>query len=175
MKRLLMFLLPVLCISRQSYAQAPTNALPANGSPKTENCGLYAAAFVLEWFDVPVDTLQLESELDVGTHWARATSLSLLKRKLEIKNLSVSAYKEANLDEVLADLDGKHVCLIHVTSTNTAKEGHFYLLIDSNGNKVLLVDAGKNFEWIPVDEFKRRFATIFSGYYLSISPPSASR
>jgi len=108
----------------------------ADGNLKTENCGLYAAVFVLDWFGVPVDTSQLEHELEVGSHWERPTALLLLKQTFETRKLSIGAYKDATLDDVLAAVDNQRVCLIHVKSTHDVKEGHFYLLVAASNDRV---------------------------------------
>jgi hypothetical protein len=169
-------LLAVAVLPGVLRAQTDSNALVALGEAKAYNCGLNTAAFLLPWFDLPVDLAQLAAELDVGPRWEQATSLLLLKKTFEVRGLKVAAYKDATLDEAVAELGGHRVCLLHVSRGDDPRQGHFYLLVAAENGRVLLVDAGKNDEWIPAAELKVRFAKSFTGYYLAISPlTSAAR
>ncbi len=136
-----------------------------------DNCGLNACAFVARWFDRFVDPYGMQGELEIGDHCERPASLLAVKRSLEGRGLKVSAYKEARLEELLAEVDGKHVCLFHINVEDSAA-GHFYVLVAATRSHVLLVDAAKRFAWVPVDKFKAEFGDSFSGFYLSVSRPS---
>src|SRR5580704_11782476 len=174
MRKTVILALVCVTIGVGLYAQADSDILPELYDVKVDNCGLNAALFLLYWFDLPVGISQLQSELRVGPHWELPTSMLLLKKEFEVKGLTVNAYKDATLDEVLASVDDKHVCLLHVNIENS-KEGHFYLVTAVQSRGVLLVDAMKSHDWIQVDDFKNQFAKSFSGYYLSVSRSPSPR
>ncbi len=159
----------LLLLPATLYAQVDSLALREFGDLRLDNCGVNAAVFLLHWFDLSVDLPRLQDELEVGSHWEQATSMLLLKKSLEANGLSVSAYKNATLDETLVGLDETHVCLLHVNRGGDLKKGHFYLVPAVANGSVLLVDPARDYEWVTVDEYKRQFAEMYSGYYLSVS------
>jgi hypothetical protein len=125
MNRAFLPLLAVAVLPGVLRAQTDSNALVGLGEAKAYNCGLNTAAFLLRWFDLPVDLAQLAAELDVGPRWEQATSLLLLKKTFEVRGLKVAAYKDATLDEALAELDSKRVCILHVSRVERTFTGYY--------------------------------------------------
>ncbi len=173
MSKAVIAFLALACLPGLVRGETSSNAMAELSDTKAENCGLYTAAFLLQWFDISVDLAQLAAELGVGERWERATSLLLLKKTFELHGLKVVAYKEATMEEALAELDGNRVCLLHVSRGNDPRQGHFYLPVAAENGRVLLVDAGQSDEWISTAELKQRLAASFSGYYLAASKSAA--
>ena len=169
MRRMVVAALAFISLPVILYAQADSLVLQEFSDLKIDNCGLKAAVFLLDWFDIPIDLSDLQNELQVGLNWERPASMLSLKESLEAEGLRVSAYKDATLDEMLTGLDGKHVCLLHVVTVEGPKAGHFYLVTAAAKGRVLVVDSARHYEWVQTAEFKSRFAQSFSGFYLSVS------
>jgi len=68
-------------------------------------------------------------------------------------------------------VDGKQICVLHVQRRDSPA-GHFYLLVARRSTEVLLVDVGSRHDWVPIEEFKGRFAKSFTGYCLFVSRPA---
>jgi len=169
MRRTVVAALAFISLPAILYAQADSLVLQEFSDLKIDNCGLNAAVFLLDWFDVPIDLSDLQNELQVGLNWERSTSMLSLKESLEANGLRVSAYKEATLDDTLTGLDGKHVCLLHVGTGEDPKAGHFYVVPAAANGSVLVVDVARHYEWVQTAEFRSQFAKSFSGFYLSVS------
>lgn len=136
-----------------------------------DNCGLNACTFVAHWFDCFVDAYGMLGDLEIGAHCEQPASLLSLKKYFEARGLKVSAYKQASFEEMLTGLDGKQVCIFHV-NIEDSWAGHFYVIVAATKTHVLLVDAAKEFGWVPINKFKETFAESFSGFYLCISRPA---
>jgi hypothetical protein len=140
------------------------------GKAKIDNCGANVTLFLLSWFNVPIEFTHLEGGLEVGSHWEQATSLEKIKNVLVEGGLRVDAFKEARLDELPPKVHAEQLCLMHV-QRGSPPAGHFYLLVATNATAVLVVDAGHGEKWLPIQEFKQRFDTQFTGYCLFVSRP----
>lgn len=139
---------------------------------KLSNCGMKVAMFVLDWYKASVEVERLENDLDVGHHWARPASLEQMKRIFESSGLTVNAFQDASIEDIVARIAENQVCLLHLQHSDT-KEGHFLLFLARRRSEVFVVDAGNYQDWVTIDELRDKLPTAFSGYCLFISKSSS--
>jgi len=143
--------------------------------PRVQNCGLNTALFVTRYLERDTSTREIESALDCGDDWQRPVSMLALRRFLASMNLTVMSYKQAHLSEVVANLDGHNVAIIHVAaSIDSSSAGHYLIITARNSSGMLfVVDAGTSARWR--DELEVSELDVeFSGFFLIVSQENST-
>ena len=160
---------PIILLGQQrTIAQGLSPAIQELGDARISNCGLNTFVFVLKYFGHNTDLTKLSKQLEVGDHWENAVNMLTIKQTLQESGLKVEAFKNATIDEILAEVNKERICIIHILVGN-ASVGHYYVIMATGQKGIFVVNAGKNTSWITIEKFKNDFENIFTGYCMFVS------
>lgn len=139
-----------------------------------DNCGLNAALFVLEHFDVQHEVMDVKDLLGLDPQANGLVSFQDLKLAFEANGLNSTGYKGAGLREAMDSARGGQVCILH-TGVGDGRLAHFMVILGASDEGVTAVDPLHGSKWMSTEEFGARFGKKVSGNILVIDPAETRR
>ncbi len=174
MLRLTSFIVFWACFTGVQTAAGAYHALLAeiNSPEKSANCGVNVVGFTLDYFGHHVEVGPLAKALGTDATWSQGVNFLDVKNVLEHNGLSVSAYKQATIDDVvdsLAHAKPNAIALIHIKS-GYGEIGHYAALLNPRPFGLFACDIGAVVGWQTQQQLRDGLAANFSGLFLLVVP-----
>lgn len=164
-------LLLLLCVGLGSSSQAQSISPGIESIPglRATNCGRDAVGVALSFFEKDVALKEIGARLGIGERAIRPTSLLQIKRALESYDLTVTPLKGKSGAKVAERIPAENTLQIAHLRGGVFGAGHFVILAERRGGRVLICDPAKGVAWYPIKRFIGVYGPYLSGAFLDVT------